>query len=571
MSPLTRNQVPDLVEILVIAAGTAAGFAIGGPIGAGVMASIGLNLGSNIVQQGCSNLKERWLSSKDGALNHDIQKALARAFRKTLESIEKEYFDLPQAGALPKRERRYIKWLFGELKEQAHSGFLESLLRATQEQAINDYLHESEEVAKGNLWERIEETDVLPAGYGDFKEFLRENLFVELQFWFGEELKTDDRESNKAWRAFQRLLLEGIRAEVEAVRASQASIQQDVQEIRHDLRKLASLGERLEELRDVIDRRSHDEPFQQGLEIAQRTEEKVDAANTKLDRIIAMLERSKIERHAAFTNTAPPMPPNFIPRREELDELRRAVIGDRTGVPVALTGLRGMGGIGKTALAIALCHEDGLQENFPDGVVWVDIGREPDNFSDKIRRVGQALGDAPGYYDTPEASTDRLRVLLKDKAVLLILDDVWDARHVEPFVVEAPRCRMLFTTRNADIALGLGARDIRLDVLEPEQAISLLREWTGRGEPVFPEIAERLGYLPLALKLAGARLSKGMSGSEWLQTFQNVSKMKFSRRSTDRQENLKVCFDLSIQQLREDQPLYYVLGSFRRTTIRKAW
>jgi hypothetical protein len=257
------------------------------------------------------------------------------------------------------------------------------------------------------------------------------------------------------------------------------------------------------------------------------------------------------------------MPPNFIPRPEELDELRQAVIGDRNTGPVALTGLRGMGGIGKTALAIALCHDEGLQEIFPDGVVWVDIGREPGNLAGKMRRVGQALGDGPGYYDTPEAGIDRLRLLLKDKAVLLVLDDVWDARHVEPFIVEAPRCRVLFTTRNADIALGLDAREIPLDVLAPEQAISLLREWTGRGEPVFPEIADRLGYLPLALKLAGARLCGGMGGAEWLETFQHVSQMKLSRRSTDPQENLLVSFELSVRELpAEDRRLYYTLGIF---------
>jgi tetratricopeptide (TPR) repeat protein len=181
-----------------------------------------------------------------------------------------------------------------------------------------------------------------------------------------------------------------------------------------------------------------------------------------------------------------------------------------------------------------------------------------------MKQVGQALRDGLGYYDTPEAGADRLRLLLKDKAVLLVLDDVWDARHVEPFLVNALRCRTLFTTRNADIALRLGAQEVPLGVLEPEQAVALLREWAKRDDPALPDIAERLGYLPLALRLAGTQLHReGVSGAEWLKTFRRVSQLKLGRYSTDPQENLQVCFDLSVRQLpAEDQQLYYALGIF---------
>ena len=261
--------------------------------------------------------------------------------------------------------------------------------------------------------------------------------------------------------------------------------------------------------------------------------------------------------------SAPALPPHFIMRDEALDELRRTVLGDATDQQIALTALRGMGGIGKSVLSAALCHDEIVQAAFPDGIIWVTIGREPGNLTEQMKFIGTKLGDSPGYYTSENAGHDRLQTILANKAVLLVLDDVWDARHIEPFRLTAPRMRTLFSTRDGGIALAVGASEVRLDTLKPFEALALVREWAGRDDPEMAAIAERLGYLPLALKLAGARLREGMTGAEWLQTFQHVAQIKLGRRSVDPHENLEVCFDLSVQQLvNEDQLLYYTFGVF---------
>jgi hypothetical protein len=59
-----------------------------------------------------------------------------------------------------------------------------------------------------------------------------------------------------------------------------------------------------------------------------------------------------------------------------------------------------------------------------------------------MREIGKALGDDPARYDTLEASIIRLRTLLQNKAMLLVLDDIWNASDVETFRVDAPYCRM---------------------------------------------------------------------------------------------------------------------------------
>ncbi len=95
-----------------------------------------------------------------------------------------------------------------------------------------------------------------------------------------------------------------------------------------------------------------------------------------------------------------------------------------------------------------MCHDPQVRAAFPDSVIWVTIGREPGNLVRQMAKVGTALGDEPQLYGTPEASSNRLRSVLQDKAALIVLDDMWDARYVEPFRADTPRCRTLFTTRD---------------------------------------------------------------------------------------------------------------------------
>jgi hypothetical protein len=64
---------------------------------------------------------------------------------------------------------------------------------------VKAYLYGEPEVSRARLWERVEGTNLLYTYYGEhFKQFLRDNINDELVFLFGEELKTDNSECNKA-------------------------------------------------------------------------------------------------------------------------------------------------------------------------------------------------------------------------------------------------------------------------------------------------------------------------------------------------------------------------------------
>jgi len=210
--------------------------------------------------------------------------------------------------------------------------------------------------------------------------------------------------------------------------------------------------------------------------------------------------------------TAPPLPANFVARLEALAALRAALITDAGTRQIALTALEGMGGIGKTVLAQALCHDEVVQQAFPDGIIWVTAGRESTyDLVTRLREVGKALKDDLSRYDSELGSTNQYRNTIRRKAVLIVVDDVWKVRDVEPLRAESsPRSRILFTTRDASIAAALGAREHTADLLTVEQSREVLAKWSGMESEKLPPVADDLihecGRLPLALSMTGAML-----------------------------------------------------------------
>jgi hypothetical protein len=94
--------------------------------------------------------------------------------------------------------------------------------------------------------------------------------------------------------------------------------------------------------------------------------------------------------------TAPPLPRNYINRDTLLTALREAVVLDEPGPSIAITAIRGMGGIGKTILAQALAYDEVIQEAFPDGIAWTTIGKDAShNLKERLQEVCRALGIIP--------------------------------------------------------------------------------------------------------------------------------------------------------------------------------
>jgi hypothetical protein len=268
------------------------------------------------------------------------------------------------------------------------------------------------------------------------------------------------------------------------------------------------------------------------------------------------------------------LPPHYIPRPDLLRQTREALL--ESDESVALTSaiqqtpaaLHGMGGIGKSVLARALCEDSQVQETFSDGILWTTLGQEVTEATlrSKLRAWIEALG---GIVSETAPMLEHLKALLaqilKERACLLIVDDVWRRQDAEAFQVGGPRCRLLITTRDAEIAAGLGARLQLVDVLAQEQALELLEEWA-RGhldvtdDRVKHQIVKRLGYLPLAVRLAGEQLRRHPP-EEWLKNFK--ARRLRSSRPESVHDNLFLTFSLSLEDLSEQaRHCYLALAIF---------
>jgi TIR domain/NB-ARC domain len=109
--------------------------------------------------------------------------------------------------------------------------------------------------------------------------------------------------------------------------------------------------------------------------------------------------------------TVPPLPTNFVARPAELESLRQALLTHCRDRNIELVALRGMPGLGKTVLAQALCYDEAVQAVFPDGIVWVKLGKSPSdsNLIREMRETAKALGAIAHGFETPSESSKRLR------------------------------------------------------------------------------------------------------------------------------------------------------------------
>ena len=198
------------------------------------------------------------------------------------------------------------------------------------------------------------------------------------------------------------------------------------------------------------------------------------------------------------------LPRDFVPRPVEFNALRDALLAEGRDAPVAITAaLRGAGGYGKTILARALCHE--LRAEFPDGVLWVTLGETPDIIGGAIKLYDALTGERPAFVDTEDAA-QKLAEALGEKRCLLVVDDVWNAAHLRPFLRGGPGCARLITTRNRD-TLPADVHPVDVDAMRADEAVTLLG--TGLGdhkELPLRALAGRLGEWPLLLGLANGAL-----------------------------------------------------------------
>jgi hypothetical protein len=180
-----------------------------------------------------------------------------------------------------------------------------------------------------------------------------------------------------------------------------------------------------------------------------------------------------------------------------------------------------MGGVGKTTVAIALCHDHDIRAAFPDGILWTTLGQHPDLLA-VLSGWLQELGDYAFRPTAVESAAAHLRRVLQDKAVLLVIDDAWELPHARHLAVGGAKCCVLITTRDASIVKNLGFPLCHVGVMMREQSLALLAGRLGRpilaGEKAQAnDVARAVGDLPLALELAASQVVDGVPWTELLE------------------------------------------------------
>ncbi|MGF1537211.1 MAG: NB-ARC domain-containing protein, partial [Elainellaceae cyanobacterium] len=262
----------------------------------------------------------------------------------------------------------------------------------------------------------------------------------------------------------------------------------------------------------------------------------------------------------------PPLPDHFVERPDHQRAVKSHLLSTdpKTFGTLVVSAIHGLGGIGKSVLASKLAHDDDVQERFSDGVLCATLGQNPDLLPLQSGWI-QALGDRDYKPTTVESTSAHLRTLLYDKKVLLVVDDVWNPEHLEPFRVGGSECCVMVTTREARI---LEAHRYDLDVMSPEQALALMTQKLS--QPLSKEeqqralaFAKEVGYLPLALELAATQIEEGVSWDELLEDFRDevvrlesldlYGPEEFPDDAKRRKYSLTACFNLSLKQLSAEQ------------------
>ncbi|WP_198152737.1 NB-ARC domain-containing protein [Pseudofrankia sp. DC12] len=219
------------------------------------------------------------------------------------------------------------------------------------------------------------------------------------------------------------------------------------------------------------------------------------------------------------------MPDRFVPRPDLLASARALVTlapersGPSSGAAPTrserVVGLVGMGGAGKSTLARALLADAAVQETYPDGLLWVSVGQNPD-LASALGHVSSALGDPDPVTDLA-AGRERLRRLLGAGRRLLVLDNVWDADVTRAFDLGVPGVRVLATTRNRDV-LPDDALVTEVGTVDDRLGRAVLASHAGVAAAQLPpeagDVLAGCGGLVLALAVAGGMVADGTSWAD---------------------------------------------------------
>jgi len=262
----------------------------------------------------------------------------------------------------------------------------------------------------------------------------------------------------------------------------------------------------------------------------------------------------------------------YVQRDAQFNQLIDLLLDKDQKNPRAITGtlaLRGAGGYGKTTLARAICHDERTQSAYSDGILWVTLGENAtyDTVRAKLNILVEELSGGQRADLDVELAKTRLRELMADRDILLVIDDVWKREHLKPFLQGGARVARLITTRNDDVLPPAAARVTVASMTSAEAADLIAYEFSADDRAVhtadFVLLAQRLGEYALLLTLANGALRERIRAGETLSNALDYLKRALEKRgitraiqidnSDDRHRAVDATLRLSIELLNPQQ------------------
>lgn len=289
---------------------------------------------------------------------------------------------------------------------------------------------------------------------------------------------------------------------------------------------------------------------------------------SRLERLVEILSEPMrpLGKLIAFRS----LPEHYLARSEQVRTLRDALRMDLDSPAVtkgmaAFVGIHGMGGVGKSFVANLVARDRFVREAFPDGILWVGFGRNP-NIQSLLQHIHRCVG-GDGKFEDPIVGRELVKSLLQDKAVLFVMDDVWkrdDAEVLNFLDNVGGRCRALITTRDMGLLNAIGGKHFPVTCLTDFEARELLAQSAdllpSQLEFYADRVLEKCGNLPLAISIVGALFREGTPWSDILDAFNGRDLEFFEAEHAAETQHLNLWMTIEISVERLDETTQRCLG-----------
>ncbi|MFC3495717.1 tetratricopeptide repeat protein [Glycomyces rhizosphaerae] len=269
----------------------------------------------------------------------------------------------------------------------------------------------------------------------------------------------------------------------------------------------------------------------------------------------------------------------FTGRNEELRRLDRLLREHRRGRAVVISALTGIGGVGKTALAVHWARSRAVRARFTDGCLYLNLNGyadvPPTSPEQALTKLLEQLGVEPqAVPDDPDAIAAQYREALQGRRLMIVLDNAHSEPQVRPLLPTEADCLVVITSRNRLDGLHAthsGITNLALDTLASTEAASLLRNLLGRltikgaEEEEIAAFAAACGHLPLAIHIAAANYlthhSRSASIGDYARTLAGDRLGHLNVGPTDPSTSVAAAMDRSYRHLTATaQRAYRLLG-----------